>query len=773
MIPNDPARVTPRVVPTQHMVARDITREFVNAASKLKQGELVKDAEFTLFEAVGALEIMDSKMDSGYLGPGESHAEALEYDYDVMRELQPEEVLGLVDQLLCHEMAWHMGHPLSQTLFTSIYLDKLLWPVPKSFDEYTFHRGTTGVQLENEKNIPLVHLVLRAYCLGLVKACDLVHRRITQEYYYEEEDFVPQLYNRSLLSEFDVEPVQKVLENAVEYLQKLGNDGISIDVRNALIDRLRLRSHFLAALSKDMGAPFSNDRGPFTACLALIPSLNKSEALGKPVPDSFTLKIQRKLASTIPPRPMVTIEIKTAIDHLKRLFQDAIDMHEILAYSSPSDLRVCVWTIASRKPQPGIYIRCLMQAFIVNEMKILGSKPAKQLFYDDLRDLVLPLSSLLDEHNAEIEVPSDPRFQIHQSMESFVARVAHPFVDTFRTSCLNRSRVRRALCHSILEWDNLQIEAEELDTHLQPLTGEVPLTLENGQSTYAYPLGSWVYHEKLKQMQLIFQMGFELSIYAPEELAGMYWYLSHLCSSHQLHIERIQAFVHAEGRRSSRFKGNEESFERTLTTLGRHSLWLIATESFSLGLQALYVFLERHKVLPHAASQSAYSSARLRYELRMKPFLSISLPELVSYDQYEENATLKGQTDIELLKRASRVIADARKAWEAVLAQGAFVPTSKKQQKQQNSGESVRRPAIEADWQRSTKDSLRACIGASIAIQTATKIFNKMKLSSVPNTGKKSETVSLLIKVDIPEVGSTGRYHDWWAVPRIAEVESG
>jgi hypothetical protein len=311
------------------------------------------------------------------------------------------------------------------------------------------------------------------------------------------------------------------------------------------------------------------------------------------------------------------------------------------------------------------------------------------------------------------------------------------------------------------------VQAEELDIHLQTLTGEVPLTLENGQSTYAYPLGSWVYHEKLKQMQLIFQMGFELSVYAPEELGGMYWYLSHLCSSHQLHIERIQAFVRAEGRRSKRFRGNEATFERTLTTLGRHSLWLIATETLSLGIQALYVFLERHGVLPHAASQSAYSSARLRYELRMKPFLPISLPELVSYDQYEDNATLKGQSDSDLLKRASGAIADARKAWEAVLAQGAFVTTT---QQKQNSGEAVRRPAIEADWQRNTKNSLRACIGASIAIQTVTKIFSKTNLSSsVPTTsGKKL----LPIKVEIPEIGSAGRYHDWWAVPRISEVES-
>lgn len=256
-------------------------------------------------------------------------------------------------------MAWHMGHPLSQTLFTSIYLDKLLWPVPKSFDEYTFHRNTQG-QSKPEQEQPLVHVVLRAYCLGLVKACDLVHRRITQEYYYEvginvfvsrgksvsdaaqEEDFVPQLYNRNLLSEFDIEIVQNALQTAVEYLQDLQEDGISIAVRDALIDRLWLRKHFLEALSKDMEAAFSQDKEPFKACLTLIDSVEKSVTYGKPIPESFTLKIQRKLASTIPPRPMVTIDIKAAIDHLKRLFQDAIDIHEILNYSSPSDLRVCV-----------------------------------------------------------------------------------------------------------------------------------------------------------------------------------------------------------------------------------------------------------------------------------------------------------------------------------------------------------------------------------------------------------------------------------------------
>lgn len=77
-----------------------------------------------------------------------------------------------------------MGNPLSQTLFTSIYLDKLLWPVPKTFEEARFYRG----QRENEDDPPLVHLVLRAYCLALVKACDFVLTRVTAEYYYEVGD---------------------------------------------------------------------------------------------------------------------------------------------------------------------------------------------------------------------------------------------------------------------------------------------------------------------------------------------------------------------------------------------------------------------------------------------------------------------------------------------------------------------------------------------------------------------------------------------------------
>ena len=45
-------------------------------------------------------QIMDPKMDSACSDPHEEAAEL----YDVRRELLPDEVLGIMDQLLCHEV---------------------------------------------------------------------------------------------------------------------------------------------------------------------------------------------------------------------------------------------------------------------------------------------------------------------------------------------------------------------------------------------------------------------------------------------------------------------------------------------------------------------------------------------------------------------------------------------------------------------------------------------------------------------------------------------
>lgn len=76
------------------------------------------------------------------------------------------------------QVAWLMGYPLSQTLFTSVHIDRLLWPDPKTLQEAIFTRGDSHA-------LTLSHQILRAYCVLLIKACDIVLAMVTSQHYYE------------------------------------------------------------------------------------------------------------------------------------------------------------------------------------------------------------------------------------------------------------------------------------------------------------------------------------------------------------------------------------------------------------------------------------------------------------------------------------------------------------------------------------------------------------------------------------------------------------
>lgn len=77
-------------------------------------------------------------------------------------------------------MAWHLGYPLSQTLFTSVYLESIVMPAPDKIADAWFTR------VENDHaHKDRMLFVLRAYCLGLLKACWYVNERIKFEHYYE------------------------------------------------------------------------------------------------------------------------------------------------------------------------------------------------------------------------------------------------------------------------------------------------------------------------------------------------------------------------------------------------------------------------------------------------------------------------------------------------------------------------------------------------------------------------------------------------------------
>lgn len=139
----------------------------------------------------------------------------------------------------------------------------------------------------------------------------------------------------------------KLLDQAIALIDQQEGT-LDEKLRDGIKCRLSLRRGLLHALDEDEDYRVKPEH--FSSCLSQVSSLTNTASLGKRVPEAFSEKIQRKLASTVPPRPIVNINFDDALAHLKRLCQDAIDLKEVLEYHGPHNLKVCyssVFLIAS------------------------------------------------------------------------------------------------------------------------------------------------------------------------------------------------------------------------------------------------------------------------------------------------------------------------------------------------------------------------------------------------------------------------------------------
>lgn len=155
----------------------------------------------------------------------------------------------------------------------------------------------------------------------------------------KEEDFVLSLYNRSLLSRFDASDITNILQKAQDIIQ-IGSLGVSENLKQALSTRIEIRKYLLAAV--DVSHSDNKEDGvAWEACKRLLPILHETNQLGKPVESSFSVKMQRKLASTVPPRSVVVVSFDDAWDLLSKICQGSRDAYRILEYHGGTWLQVC------------------------------------------------------------------------------------------------------------------------------------------------------------------------------------------------------------------------------------------------------------------------------------------------------------------------------------------------------------------------------------------------------------------------------------------------
>lgn len=240
-------------------------------------------------------------------------------------------------------MAWHDGYPLSQTLFTSLHLTSITPQEYKPLERVVFESKQTNVPN------PLVSKVLRAYCLGLLKSCDYVITDIVSQHYYEEEDFVTNTFTQYLLTDIDDSAITGVLDTAIQSLETME---LSVDIMSALAARLELRSLMLKAFQPLSAVYHAGKTKLWQDVLTATKMVNETASLGKAVPDVFSERVQRHLASNTPPRPMIDIAWKEAFSKLQRLCDDVIEAYRMATIEQPSPYNITVSVVALRMHQP-------------------------------------------------------------------------------------------------------------------------------------------------------------------------------------------------------------------------------------------------------------------------------------------------------------------------------------------------------------------------------------------------------------------------------------
>ena len=191
-----------------------------------------------------------------------------------------------------------------------------------------------------------------------------------------------------------------------------------------------------------------------------------------------------------------------------------------------------------------------------------------------------------------------------------------------------------------------------------------------------------------------------------------------------------------------------------------HPLSLLVLQFCSLKRHQLFSFLAHTGLIPAPYYPLPYSTPELRYSLRMRPFLSVSLPEVPSYPEFASRVSLHNlEGDAEdssyqtfprtdkirdqsssILDFADHTLKVARRDWEAISKAKA---------------ETAQCVGCEDWWRSSIKNIIRACITANIMIATLKKVISNAASTDARN----------VLKVELAK--SNELYHAWWIVPRV------
>lgn len=687
----------------------DITRTFFAAVDAMPRGRIAVSPHFNMLDGARALEVGNPRLDTGLMP-----VRAVDVAFDVKKELDLAQVAAVMNRLVVLYTDWLGGLPLLVTVlscrYVVDYLEKMDTEVIAgcsngSSAELNACDGANDNSTSNGQTDgaggPVAN-VLRPFVAALCFVVGFT-RDVALSVLYDEEDVTTRAMDFTFSRERPA-AVAEQLDAAAAWLDVPDRNKHALAAAARDLVRLARRLVALLAVLEVRGGIFA---APGAAIESICSVMADAEKIAvrlqplkhAPVPDgSFSHFVQLYCNNRHIPGKVVEGNQDGAYGEVARtvasvrLFVEALlrvrtsrHLHTYLEYTAPQ--------MALRF---GVVARGLFQLYLVRDDRSLAALAETVLSFAEAladglcaRDAV-PLFRPDLWPEAARDAAQDRALLLCADLET---TVFHQLGAWAANPCRRRQLDSRA----IVMWDLLQATAEQLEVELfshgvgDRLPSEEP----------ALAVLSFVYYQKLVVMADVASAGFAHELYMPGEAAQMMWLLGYLHQHAHEHLtRRVQVVNDAKAmgpaqwskkikrtkagpkkdayraalRRAEAAVPQAEENLRVLTNFRApaHFAQLLVANAVS---HAINLFCACLSTPIHALSRDQYG-------LRMKPWASVGVPEMPTFEHwqklaepYRALAAIVGQLPDNFLDAARSQVAALAQAINEKLARAAAACT--------------------------------------------------------------------------------------------------
>lgn len=656
----------------------DITEEIFKSLDGLSENKVVQSPLFNLLEGTRAIEIANPNLDTGLIDVNDD-----DIAFNPLAPQPVEHVVGVMNKLLIGYMLWLNNLSLPLTILSCRYVQTLL-------QNYTLTRGTLlqrcsldDSRLSSQNNdiqslgYGLVHKVLRPFVMGLSRFVGFT-LLVAMEVLYEEEDITTRNMNLNYLQNEPIEVVLFELDTAKAWLstQNLEQHSLSKLTTNLnmvgyllkLENLLGLRLNSFVPNATEYDLPFLNQA---------IEVANTLDFLVIDVPSGlFSKFVQLDMDNRNIPLDLYAIDPSTAkLEYITTFVQIRDFVNSASQIKNVAQfLNYMRHDVTASSDKFNALVKGIIKLFVVRDDRlILGSSLHLDEYVGQAIESLVGINTVIlkpiNSANLKAETTLLVQKKIAQLRTDLELSVYYNLLIYGNNPC----RQQQLRSKGLVIWDTLQINSETLESELFALG--IGDELKSGEALLAVSL--FIFHTKLSEMLQLLVNGIDLELYKDYEMFLIYWYALYLSQLlFELDLGRICDVIDGKinlikttmPKRLKKLKGEkkqklrdqhiqltEQVLPKLEATLHYHQRYtLVKLRAYCLLFEAVKSSLMIFHYIGAAdflvSAPKSLTTFENYFKLRLKPWLSIGVPQLPTFEQYKRSLDCPDKLDVSYIK---------------------------------------------------------------------------------------------------------------------------